>query len=130
MNKMKSIATQVFKFGLVGGLAFLIDIFILYILIEIFSLYYLFSTAIAFSMSVIFNYILSIKWVFDVSKSIGKQMQLFIFIILSLIGLGINQIVMYMCVEKFNVFYMNAKIISTIIVMLWNYISKKMSLED
>ena len=64
---------QIMKFGVVGGIAFIIDYICLIISKEIFELSVLLSAAIAFIISVIFNYILSIKWVFNVNKEIDQK---------------------------------------------------------
>ena len=64
---------QIMKFGVVGGIAFIIDYICLIISKEIFGLSVLLSAAIAFIISVIFNYILSIKWVFNVNKEIDQK---------------------------------------------------------
>jgi putative flippase GtrA len=47
-----------------------------------------------------------------------------IFIILSVIGLGINQLVMWIAVDIFKMFYMIAKIGATAIVMVYNFITE------
>ena len=65
---MKKLMVQMFRFGIVGGLAFLIDYSILFILNKFLGIHYLLAGTISFSCSVIFNYILSTKWVFDVRE--------------------------------------------------------------
>ena len=52
-----------------------------------------------------------------------------IFIILSVIGLGINSLIMYVMVEKFGVYYMFSKIVSTAVVMVYNFITRKIFVE-
>ena len=59
---MKKLLNQILKFGVVGGLAFIIDYGILIFLTEVFHINYLISTTISFIVSVIFNYIMSIFW--------------------------------------------------------------------
>ena len=65
---MKKLFLQIFSFGIVGALAFLIDYCLLYVFTEFLHVHYLISSVIGFSVSVIFNYLLSVKWVFDVNK--------------------------------------------------------------
>ena len=71
---------QIIKFGFVGGTAFIIDAGILFLLTEVFGVHYLISGAISFTVSVIYNYILSIKWVFDAKKDVNKTQELVVFI--------------------------------------------------
>ena len=119
---------QILKFGLVGGMAFVIDYVLLYFCTEFLHIHYLISSIISFTVSVIFNYILSIKWVFDVKKKQDVK-DFVIFIILSVIGLGINSLIMYVMVEKFEVYYMLSKIVSTVVVMVYNFITRKIFVE-
>ena len=119
---------QILKFGLVGGTAFVIDYVLLYFCTEFLHIHYLISSIISFTVSVIFNYILSIKWVFDVKKKQDVK-DFVIFIILSVIGLGINSLIMYVMVEKFGVYYMLSKIVSTAVVMVYNFITRKIFAE-
>lgn len=125
---MKKLINQILKFGVVGIIAFLIDYILLFILTEFFNIYYLLSAVISFSVSVIFNYILSIKWVFDVKQKQGFK-EIFIFISLSIVGLGINQLCMWLGVDIINIHYMIVKIFATAIVMVYNFISRKIFVE-
>ncbi|MCI6002644.1 MAG: GtrA family protein [Tenericutes bacterium] len=119
---------QILKFGIVGGIAFIIDYALLYVCTEYLNIYVLYSSIISFSISVIFNYIMSIKWVFDVNhKQTYKDFT--IFIIFSIIGLGINQLIMYLGIERLHIYYMLVKIASTGIVMVYNFITRKIFIE-
>ncbi len=126
---MRKLINQLFKFGLVGGIAFLIDYGLLFICTEWFGIYYFISSIISFSVSVIFNYVASVLWVFDVDQEKSKTKNFIIFIALSIVGLGINQIIMYYGVEVLNLYYMLIKLIATFIVMIFNFITRKMFLE-
>ncbi len=126
--KNNQLLMQILKFGVVGGGAFLIDSGLLFLLTEYLHIYVLISSVISFVVSLIFNYILSIFWVFDVKKKQTVKDVLF-FSFLSAIGLGINQIVMYVGVEILHVYYMICKLGATFIVMVYNFISRKLFIE-
>ncbi len=128
IKKHKKLIDQILKFGVVGGLAFLIDYGLLYVLTEFVGIHYLISSVISFTVSLIFNYILSIKWVFDVTKKQTAK-EITIFVILSVIGLGINQVVMYVGSDLLHIYYMLTKIIATAIVMVWNFVTRKIFIE-
>ncbi len=119
---------QILKFGIVGGLAFLIDYGVYTLLISVFDVYYIIASIISFTLSVIFNYILSIKWVFDVKKKQGVK-EFIIFVILSIIGLILNSIILYLSVELMHIHKLIAKIIATFIVMIYNFITRKIFVE-
>lgn len=125
---MNKLTKQIFKFLIVGVIAFLIDYSLLYILTEYCSVYYLISSIISFTISLIFNYIASIKFVFETDKKESKK-YFIIFIIGSIIGLGINQLVMYVMVELMHIYYMLTKIVATGIVMVWNFVTRKIFIE-
>ncbi len=127
---MKKLMKQIVKFTVVGGSAFIIDFSILYVLTEFARISYLISAAISFSCSVIFNYTLSIKWVFVAKKNINKLHEFILFIILSIIGLFINELFMWIFVEKAHIFYMLSKIIATAVVMIYNFITRKLLIEQ
>ena len=126
---MKKLIAQIVKFGVVGGTAFLIDYGVMIALTELCGINYLISSGISFVVSVIYNYILSVRWVFEVDENGDKRKEFVIFIVLSLIGLGLNQLLMWVFVSMIHIFYMVAKIIVTAIVMLYNFITRKLFLE-
>ncbi len=126
---MKRLINQILKFGVVGGTAFLIDYGLLFVLTEFAGIHYLISGTISFAASVIYNYILSVVWVFDPVGERSKAKDMAVFLILSVIGLGINQAIMWVLVELFGVYYMLSKIAATAIVMVYNFITRKIFLE-
>lgn len=126
---MKKLINQILKFGVVGVIAFAIDYSLLYVLTEVFGIYYLISSVVSFTVSLIFNYIASIKWVFDVTKKQTAK-EIIIFIILSVIGLGINQLILYLMTDLWAIYYMFSKLVATAIVMVWNFITRKIFIEN
>ena len=126
---MKKLIDQIFKFGIIGALAFVIDYGIMILLTEVFNVNYLISSGISFTISVIFNYICSMKYVFVSRDDMSKQKEFIIFVILSVIGLGINQIIMWLMVDKLGIFYAIVKLFATAVVMVWNFVTRKIFLE-
>ena len=126
---MKKLIQQILKFGVVGVIAFLIDYGLLYVFTDWCGIYYLVSSIMSFSISVVFNYIASVVWVFDVNKKYSKLRNFVLFVVFSVIGLGINQLIMWLGVEKLNIYYMIVKLGATAIVMVWNFITRKKFLE-
>ena len=120
---------QLIRFGFVGGTAFLIDAGILYILTEFFNIHYLIANVISFGISTIYNYILSILFVFDTKKK-GGSLQVTVFVVLSVVGLFISQLLMWVFVDLLFILTLIAKVISTVIVMCFNFITRKIFLEN
>ena len=52
-----------------------------------------------------------------------------IFVILSVIGLGINEACMWFTVETLGIHYMLSKVGATAVVMVYNFISRKIFIE-
>ena len=127
---MKSLQyLEMMRFIIVGAITFVVDYGLLYVCTEYIGLYYMYSTAIAFIASVIFNYWLCVIYVFtNVQRQTSRQAILFVGS--SVVGLGLNQICMWFFVEIFGIYYMLAKMISIIIVMAWNYIMKRKAVLD
>lgn len=128
-NKTRNLLVQIFKFGLVGGTAFIIDFVFLYLFKEVFHLSVLVSNTLSFCISVIYNYIASVKWVFDIDKKKSAKRNFVIFIIFSILGLILNDLIMFLMVERVNIHYLISKIVATIVVMVFNFITRKKFLE-
>lgn len=120
---------QIFKFAIVGGIATVIDFVFLYIFREFCHFPILVSNTLSFCISVIYNYIASVKWVFDVNKEKDAKKQFIIFIVFSVIGLLLNDLIMWISVDFLSIYYLLAKIIATSIVMIFNFVTRKMFLE-
>ena len=71
---------------------------------------------------------MSVRWG-DVEKDVDKKKEFLVFIFLSVVGLGINQILMWIFVSRLYYLYMVAKIFVTAIVMVYNFITRKIFLE-
>lgn len=127
---MSRLIKQVFRFGIIGVLCFIIDYMLMIILTEIAGIEYLLSSGISFTISVIVNYLLSMRFVFQSKQSANKITEFLIFVFLSIVGLGINEALMWYTVEKMGIYYMVAKIIATAVVMVYNFVSRKIILED
>ena len=126
---MKKLIRQIIRFGGVGVLCFLIDYGILNVLTEYAKVYYLLSATISFSVSVIVNYVLSTLFVFDVDKAHSRVRDLLLFVVFSVIGLGLTAGIMKLGVDWLAFDYRLVKIVATAIVMVYNFVTRKLFLE-
>ncbi len=125
VEKTDNTLIQLFRYTFVGGIAFVVDFSSLYLLTEFAGLHYLHSAAIAFILGLIINYILSILWVFK-SRVINKKLfEFIIFAIIGIVGLGLNELIIWFSTEQLKLYYLHSKLISTAIVYFWNFLARK-----
>lgn len=126
---MKKLIAQFMKFGIVGVIAFVIDYGAMIFLTEVFGVPYLISTTISFVVSVIFNYFASMRFVFKRKDDMSRRREFIIFIVLSVCGLGINDLLMWLMVDSLYIDYRLSKIVVTVVVAVWNFVTRKIFLE-
>ena len=137
MEQKKSRAAEIIRFALTGGVCFVVELAVLILLKGKFGVDTLIATPIAFLISVILNYLLCVVWVFRGAKNRGAGAKAG-FLITSLIGLGLNEVLMLLFrlilgedtviltigTRTINMYVLN-KCLATLIVMIWNYFSKR-----
>ncbi len=137
MERKKGRTAEVIRFALTGGVCFLVELGVLILLKGRFGVDTLIATPIAFLVSVILNYMLCVVWVFEGAENRGTGAKAG-FLITSLIGLGLNELLMLIFRltlgedtvilelggRVINMYVLN-KCLATLIVMIWNYFSKR-----
>ena len=126
---MKRLLMQLIRFGMVGVFCTLLDYGLMILMVEWVHLPELTASALSFSLSTIVNYLLSVVFVFKVQQKTQGKKAFVIFVVLSLIGLAINQWIMAIAIQRFSIDYRLSKIVATVIVMLYNFITRKILLE-
>lgn len=120
---------QIFNFAIVGVIATLIDFIFLYLFKEVGHFNVVVANSLSFAISVIYNYFASLAFVFDVDKSKGAGRNFVIFMVCSIIGLGLNDLLVWVVTDICHIYYMVSKIIATIFVMIFNFVTRKKFLE-
>ena len=128
-NDTLKLLVQIFKFGIVGGIATIIDWIVYYIVYKFLHVNPLIANILSFLVSVIYNYSASVKWVFDVNKNKSKKKMFVEFITFSVIGLLITELLLHIGINILNMNAMLTKVIATLIVMVFNFITRKIFLE-
>lgn len=127
---MKKLIAQVMKFVVVGGLSFVLDFIIYFVLTNFLSVYYLIAGFFSFTLSLIFNYLMSMKYVFKSKDDLKKSHEFVIFATLSVMGLGLNLLSLYVLVDLFKMNDLIAKVFVAGIVMVFNFVTRKIFLEQ
>lgn len=120
---------QLIRFGVVGIIAAIVDVGVLVALKEFLHVDVLLSSAISFSVSVIVNYLLSMSFVFK-SKTENKLKEFIIFVLLSIGGLCLNQLILWFGVKFTSIYYLVIKIFAMVVVPVYNFLTRKIFLES
>lgn len=133
MKNMSKLHLEFIRYLIVGGSAFIIDFTLLYlfksyIFNELGTTGVYISTAIGFIGGLIYNYYLSIMFVFEGAKqnNNGKGFVPFlIFSIIGIMGLVLTEFGMYVGLELIKINYLIVKIFVAGAVLCWNYLARK-----
>ena len=124
---MRKLIEQFLKFGVVGAISFCIDYGILMLLSQGLGWDPVLSAGISFTVSVIFNYLASMRYVFTHRDDMSRGREFVIFVVLSVIGLGINELCMVAGVAALGdsaLAVTGTKLFATAVVMVWNFVSR------
>lgn len=127
---LKELTKQFAKFGVVGIIAFFIDYGLFLMMDYLFSINYLVASTISFTISTFFNFVASMRYVFAGKEGQTRTQQFVIFFVLSIIGLGLNQLFLWICVQFIGMPSWVGKLVATVLVMIFNFITRKIFLED
>ena len=120
---------KIFKFVIVGGIATLISGIIFFLCDHYLKTSVLISNTIAFIISVIYNFWASCKYVFNVDKNKNKARIFTEFIVFALLGYFLTQFLLWLMADVLKWNHMLAWLIATIIVMVFNFITRQIFLE-
>mgnify|MGYP001021835631 CR=1 FL=1 len=125
------------RYAFVGGIATIADFAALFLFREFilkdipFSLYI--SNALGFTAGITVNYFLSLSFVFAsaADKKTGRSIRdITVFAVVGIVGLFLSEIGMFIGVSVFELYYMFVKVIVTLIVLIWNYLARKVLIFD
>lgn len=128
-EKTKKLMLQIIRFSVVGFAAFVVDYLVMVFSKEILNFSVFSSVACGFVVSIIFNYLISIKWVFDVKEKENVKKNFVLFVIFGIVGLIITEIIMFLGTSILKISYLIVKIFAVAIVMVFNFITRKLFLE-
>lgn len=125
---MRKLLEQILKFGVVGFLAFLIDYGILMLLSQVFGIDPVIAAAISFIISLVFNYLASMRYVFSHRDDMSSSHEFVLFLGLSVVGLAINEAIIWIgttILGTSGLMVTITKVVATAVVMVWNFVSRK-----
>ena len=115
---------KIVRYFFAGGLAAAIDISLFAIFASYLKFPWAIISVITFIIATLVNYFLSIRFVFESGSKYKKYHEILGVFIISTLALLLNQILLYLFIEKLNVHLVTAKIITTAMLFLWNYFGR------
>lgn len=125
IEKTENTSIQFFRYIFVGGISFIVDFSLLFALTNYLNLFYLVSAAIAFILGLITNYFLSVFWIFKKRKFKKRSHEFIIFAVIGIVGVFLNELIIWFFTDIVNLHYLISKIISTIIILSFNFFVRK-----
>lgn len=133
---------QFFRYCFVGGLAFVIDAGSLVVFKEALGMNTNLAAVISFILGLTVNYLLSTCWIFKNSKIKNRFAEFTAFAAIGIIGLLMNVAIIWFF-EDFlgprkplgslipqSKYYIIGKLVSTVIVFVWNFCARKFIIFD
>ena len=120
MNNWSTFFWKFLKFGVVGASGVVVDFGITWLLKEKLKLNQYVANSTGFACAVVSNYILNRIWTFE-DHNPDVAVQFAKFTAIALVGLALNNAIIYVLNERLRMNFYVSKLIATGVVMLWNF---------
>lgn len=124
----RNIVGQFLRYFVTGGLAFVVDFGAFALALYCFEIHYLLANLIGLMFGNVVNYLLSLGWVFSAEKrkmEKHRMLEITVFVIISLVGMGLNELLMFVMVGYAELDEMFSKIVSAGVVLVYNFLARK-----
>lgn len=112
---------KIVRYFFVGGAAAALDISIFFVFAKLAGFNYLVVGCVGFVLATMLNYALSVRHVFQSGIRFSRRNEVLLVFAVSIVGLAVNQIVLFALVSRFGVELMLSKVAATLTVFLWNF---------
>jgi putative flippase GtrA len=113
-------AVKFIRYVLVGFVGVAVDFSITYLFKEYVKVSKYIANSLGFCTAVVTNYFLNRYWTFGI-RGEDVFIQFGTFVVVSLIGLSINNLIIYLLNEKLKINFYVSKIIAISVVVFWNF---------
>jgi putative flippase GtrA len=111
------------RYGVVGGLSFLVDYGVTVLLVQFLPL--LVANTLGFACANVFNFLLAHFWVFRGGRGAGELARAYVSVLaISMMGLFLNDLIVWIMVKRLELPLLFGKITAAGLVMLWNYFAR------
>ena len=128
MMNQQSLLGEIFRYLVIGGIAFIADYGTLLTLNKVFDVNYLWAASLAFCFGILVNYLGSIYFVFHVRSMQNVHIERILFLVIGLVGLGINDGMLFLLTGQFLIPVEYSKLLTQIVVLAWNFAARKLLL--
>ena len=118
----KEIISKFIKFAVVGFSGLFVDFGITYICKEKIKIQKYVANAIGFTIAATTNYFLNRWWTFQ-SQNPEVAVEYAKFLAISLIGLGLNTLILWILVNRFKMNFYLSKLFAIAVVTIWNFVA-------
>ena len=119
---------QSLRYFVTGGLAIIVEFGAFALALYYFDIHYLVANLIGLMAGNVVNYLLTVGWVFSTEKRKMEKhvvLEVVVFVTISLVGMGLNEFLMYVFVGLLAIQEMVSKVGAAIIVLLYNFLARK-----
>ena len=124
----RNIADESARYFAASALALGIDFGVYAGLIRLADVPYLIAAPIGFALGLATIYALSVRWVFAHRRFADGRIEFALFALIGIVGMVLNQFVLYAAVEWLSISYELAKLVSAGTVFCFNFASRKLLL--
>jgi putative flippase GtrA len=127
-TRSRAAHVQLAKSMAVSLVAFAVDFGLLALLTEAAGVHYLVSAGVSFAAGTTVSYALSVLWVFPDRRFSSRGLEYGLFLAVGLVGLGLNEALLWVFTEPLAIFYLASKVIAAAIIFFWNFWARKLLL--
>jgi putative flippase GtrA len=128
LTSLRGLAEEGTRYLLASGVAFAVD-FAAYVgLIRLAGWHYLLAAPAGFALGLLAVYVLSVRWVFRVRRLRSARLEFAAFAAIGVLGMGVNEAVIYAAVEHGRLSFELAKVASAAVVFALNFALRKLLL--
>ena len=122
--KLNAFIRRFTRYFMVGGLSAIIDWTLFALFYYIGGVHYRVAALCSFSLAFVFNFFTGRKFAYA-PTSRGAKREMALVLLVSLIGLGINDQILKLSVETFGLEEMIGKVVATAVTFVWNFSARQ-----
>ncbi|HOT63741.1 MAG TPA: GtrA family protein, partial [Treponemataceae bacterium] len=97
LRRTDNVLVQLFRYFAVSGLSLVLDFATLYLFTDVLGIHYMVSGVMSYSIGLVVNYAVSVRWVFGSRKYEDRRKEFAIFVLIGVAGMGVNSLVLWLC---------------------------------